>query len=201
MQKLSHLFQKISQDKYWLTLPNVLTFMRIALAPVVVIGMSMGCLRFSFTVFVLAAMTDLFDGLLARWCNVQTHLGKIVDPIADKLLLVSSFCALAFLPSPLFPIPVWFFVIIFAREIVIILGSWVVLRLNPQTPFEPIIWGKLTTFFQILFIIWMFTCYFVGWEPRRTYGIFLVLLAFFSLLSLLQYIKIGWLYVRQELKN
>ena len=201
MPKLTLFFKKIYQDKRWITIPNILTLLRIALAPVMAMAMYHGYLLFAFIVFMIASLTDLLDGLLARWCDVQTNLGKMLDPVADKVLLVSVFCALAFLPLPLLQVPVWFFMMVFVREVIIVVGSCVILRVNPQVSFEPIIWGKLTTFFQILFIIWMFACYFLGWEPRKTYIVFLVLLALFSLLSLIQYMKIGVRYFRKIPKN
>jgi len=194
MLNIGLFLKKISQDKHWMNIPNVLTLLRIALAPVMVMGMYRGYLLFAFIIFMIASVTDLLDGFLARWCDLQTNLGKMLDPVADKVLLVSVFCALAFLQLPLFQIPVWFFILVFAREVIILLGSGVVLKVNPQARIEPIIWGKLTTLFQILFVIWVFTCYFFGWEPRRTYIFFLILLAIFSVLSLLQYIKIGFRY-------
>lgn len=195
------LFRKISQDKHWVTIPNILTFVRILLAPIIVLCMYKGFLQMAFLAFIGAAVTDLLDGLLARWCDVETRLGKMLDPVADKILLVSLFCALAFLPLPLFQIPVWFFGIVFIRETIILLGTCIILLVNPKMQIEPLIWGKLTTFFQIVFIMWVFTCYFFGWEPYRTYFAFLILLALFSLLSLLQYIKLGVLYISQQFKN
>jgi len=201
MLKITLFFKKISHDKRWLTIPNILTLLRIILAPVMVLGMYHGYLLFAFIVFMVASLTDLLDGFLARWCDVQTNLGKMLDPVADKVLLLSVFCALAFLPLPLFQIPVWFFMMVFIREIIMIVGSCVVLRAYPQVNFEPTMWGKLTTFFQIVFVIWTFACYFFGWEPKKTYILFLIILALFSVLSLLQYMKTGMYYFRKSSKN
>jgi len=201
MLKNTLFFQKISQDVRWVTVPNILTLLRILLAPVMVISMYHGYLLFAFFVFVIASVTDVLDGFFARWCDVGTNLGKMLDPVADKVLLISVFCALSFLQLPLFQIPVWFFMMIVVREVIMLVGSWVILWIDPQASLEPIIWGKLTTFFQILFVIWVFTCYFFGWEPKRIYILFLVLLALFSLLSLLQYMKIGFRYFRKTPNN
>lgn len=189
MKKLSAIWNKIISDKQWVTYSNILTLIRLLLAPVVVINLYYKQWVGAFEVFAFAAMTDLLDGYLARRFNQQTHLGTILDPLADKCLLLASFGALAFFSSPLFAIPPWFFVLVVCRESIIIMGSIILLCLNRGFTVEPLIWGKMTMLLQVLFLMWIFTCYFAGWEPKKTYSLLLILLAIFSIISLLQYIR------------
>ncbi len=92
----------------WLTLPNVLTIFRLLLIPIFIHQMAQRRMREAFLVFLAAGLTDLLDGFVARTWNVRTPLGRILDPVADKLLLVSSFIAIS-LPQISQPIcvPVW----------------------------------------------------------------------------------------------
>ncbi|KKQ32313.1 MAG: CDP-alcohol phosphatidyltransferase [candidate division TM6 bacterium GW2011_GWF2_37_49] len=184
-------FSKIFQDKHWLTISNIITTLRIFLAPVVIVGMYYSCWVFSFFIFVLAAATDLLDGYLARLLNQQTHFGRMLDPVADKIFLISSFYSLSFINTPSFLVPAWFVWLIIVREILILLGSLILIIACSNFEVKPILWGKLTTFFQLAFIAWIFACYFFSWIPVKTYNISLILLTIYSVISFLVYAKIG----------
>lgn len=187
--------EKIFEDKSWFTISNFLTFARILLTPVIIYGIYKEKWNFVFLLLLIVAATDVLDGYLARLLNENTNLGKILDPIADKFLLISSFCALAFVDSPSFFIPSWFVLLIFVREFIILFGTFLIFKFRVNFEIAPTIWGKLTTFFQLLFIFWLFVCNFFGWAPARTYHTLLILLSLFSILSFLQYIKIGFMYL------
>ena len=146
---------------------------------------------FVFLLFLLVGITDLLDGYLARALKQETNLGKILDPAADKFLLVSSFVALAYLKSPSFSIPSWFVVLIVGREFCIMFGTFLLLRYKKNFNINPTVWGKFTTLFQLLFIFWLFVCHFLSWNPSKTYYILLSFLAIFSVLSFLDYVYIG----------
>jgi cardiolipin synthase (CMP-forming) len=191
--------EKIFEDKSWFTISNFLTFIRIFLTPIIVYGISREKWNFVFFLLLVVAVTDVLDGFLARLLNENTNLGKMLDPIADKFLLISSFCALAFLDSPSFFIPSWFVILIFVREFIILLGSFLIFKFRVDFEIAPTIWGKLTTFFQLLFIFWLFICNFFGWVPARTYQTLLIFLSIFSIFSLLQYIKIGIMYIVKKI--
>lgn len=170
------------------TYSNALTAARILLAPVIVVGILREWWVAVFLLFLIAALTDVLDGYLARLFNESSSLGEYLDPVADKILLFSSFAALAAGHSPSFPIPVWFVVVVLFRETVLLAGSCYCLKHRPQVPLGPTVWGKLTTLFQILFILWLFICHFCSWAPAKTYYVLLLLLALFSLLSCLHYL-------------
>lgn len=188
----------ISKDKRWLTISNMLTLTRLILVPFIVYGMIMSQWRFVFVLFVGAIMTDLLDGHIARVYNERTRFGAYLDPIADKVLLISCFATLAFVDSPSLSVPRWFVFFVLFREFVILGGSCVLLQIGVKLQIKPTIWGKLTTFFQSIFIVWIFVCYFVGWNPEKTYSVVIVLLTVFSLLSLAQYARIGLGYVQRK---
>lgn len=190
-------FFGIYSDKRWLTVSNVLTASRILLAPCVVLVIYLQLWSLAFFIFFYAGATDFFDGYIARLFKDQTSLGKMLDPIADKIFLSVSFGALAFLPSPLFPIPEWFFVIIMLRESILLVGTYVVMRVDKNFTIAPSIWGKLTTCFQLLFILWLFICYFAHWSPIKTYRFSLSVLTMLSVVSLLHYMAKGFIYWSQ----
>ncbi len=189
MKKIRTLLQLVAFDKRWITISNGLTVIRLLLALCVPLCVYVGWWHQAVLVFAFAAVTDLLDGFFARMLNEQTHLGTMLDPIADKLLLICSFGSLAFFSSPFFHIPHWFFLIILVRESIMILGSTLLIWYCKDAHIEPLFWGKMTTLLQVLFLMWVFTSYFVGWEPRKTYDVVLVLLTLFSLLSLYYYGK------------
>ena len=173
------------------TVATVCTIGRIVLAPIIVGAMVYGAWRIAFWCFVLASATDILDGLLARWFNQRTYLGACLDPIADKLLLVSCFATLTFVQSPLFTIPIWFLLVVLCKEVLLITGACVVYAIKGYLPVEPTKLGKMTTFVQTCFIIWLFTCYFFHWVPTKTYYTMLGLLLVLVCASFVQYARIG----------
>jgi cardiolipin synthase len=197
MNKHTHdFYNKVRQDHKICTISNGLTVLRMLLTPFIVAGIFYEHWAAVFYLIIIAGLTDLFDGYLARNFNQASNIGKILDPIADKILTISSFSALAFLQSPSFPIPVWFVCLILCRELIIILGSYGLVRSGKKFEVSPTLSGKLTTLFQILFILWLFVCHFFGWVPAKTYYTLLIFLSIFSVLSLLQYITIGTRYLK-----
>lgn len=174
--------------KIWTT-SNLLTISRIIAIPFLMYGIMTHQWPLVFILFICTAATDLLDGYFARLSGEPTHLGALLDPLADKLFIFSSFAALAFWQSPSFKIPWWFVLIILLRESLMLLGGLVLLSLKKEELLSPTIWGKLTTFFQILFIVWIFICYFFGWVPAKTYSIILLLLTLSSFISFLHYLS------------
>ena len=83
----------------------------------------------------------MIDGAVARSLHQETFLGKILDPIADKLLIVSSFSALVFLGSPSFQIPRWFFVFILLLELSILIVAAFLLKIRVDFHIMPTVWG------------------------------------------------------------
>lgn len=191
MKKIKNIFK----DKSWLTISNGLTIFRIILIPFIVFGISRQAWYPVFILFIISSITDFFDGYLARVLNQETYLGKALDPLADKLFIISVFSSLAFINSPSFWIPKWFVALVLTRELVILLGSLFIIKTKVKFEIHPTIWGKLTTFFQLIFIAWLFILNFFGWVPAKTYFVLLIVLSGFSIMAFFQYAKIGIAYL------
>jgi cardiolipin synthase len=128
------------------TAANQLTITRMLLIPLFVILLLYGYRGWALVTFFAAALTDLFDGLIARWTGEKTTLGTWLDPMADKLLLVTMFVVLT-LPEVGGPnrLPLWFTILVISRDVAIVLTVAVVnLAVGPRT-FRPSIYGKIAT--------------------------------------------------------
>lgn len=128
-----------------LTFANQLTLLRMLLIPVFAILLVYGYIGAALLVFVVAAATDMLDGAVARRSG-STTLGAWLDPVADKLLLLTMFVVLTLpLPHITHRIPLWLTVVVASRDVGIVLTVSIVnLALGPRT-FYPSIWGKLAT--------------------------------------------------------
>jgi cardiolipin synthase len=129
-----------------LTLANQLTILRIVLIPAFVLLVVYGRLGAALLVFITAGITDALDGLIARRAGQRTSLGAWLDPMADKLLLVTTFIVLTLPEIPLtHHLPLWLTVLVISRDIVIVgVVAVVNLAVGPRT-FRPSMWGKMTT--------------------------------------------------------
>ena len=174
-----------------ITASTLLTIVRILLVPIIVGSMVTGWWEGACVLFAIASITDMFDGTLARWYNEQTLLGACLDPIADKLLLVSVFATLAFVHTPLFAIPQWFVGLVLMRELIIVGGSLGIWIYQGSLTINPTFLGKMTTLMQVIFIMWLFACYFFAWMPVKTYYVMFGLMLVMVISSLIQYICIG----------
>jgi cardiolipin synthase (CMP-forming) len=136
------------------TLANILTILRLVLVPVFVMAVYYQKFGSALGIFFIAAVTDGLDGLVARAFNQKTELGAILDPMADKLLLVTAFIVLSmhgFTFTP--PIPFWVTVAAISRDIFIVLGALVINMATGFSNFRPSVPGKLNTFVQITLIV------------------------------------------------
>ena len=133
--------------KSFLSIPNQLTFLRMFLVPLFVTALIYRKWKLSFAVFLVAAATDAMDGFLARKLNQKTSLGKVIDPLADKVMMVSAFIAL----SELGVMPAWLTVVVVSRDALLV-GGVIILKLFSidGVEIEPSKVGKATTFFQVL---------------------------------------------------
>ena len=129
-----------------LTLANQLTILRIALIPAFVLLVVYGYLGAALLVFSIAGLTDALDGLIARRAGQRTSLGAWLDPMADKLLLVTTFVVLTLPGIPLANhLPLWLTVLVISRDVVIVgVVAIINLAVGPRT-FRPSLFGKATT--------------------------------------------------------
>ncbi len=129
-----------------LTLANQLTILRIVLIPAFVLLVVYGYLGWALIVFMTAGLTDALDGLIARRAGQRTSLGAWLDPMADKLLLVTTFVVLTLPDVPLTNhLPLWLTAAVITRDVVIVgVVAIVNLAVGPRT-FRPSLLGKMAT--------------------------------------------------------
>ncbi len=130
------------------TVPNQITFLRLGFLPLFLILLSYERYAWALAVLLVSGVTDGLDGLLARQLNQKTALGAYLDPIADKLLLSSSFFLLAVKGK----IAWWLTILVLSRDVLILTTAAVILLVAGYRPFPPSILGKITTAAQILLV-------------------------------------------------
>src|SRR6202166_3228014 len=123
--------------------------MRLFIIPFLVIEILDGHYRIAFALFILAGISDALDGLLARWLSQRTTLGQYLDPIADKLLLSTLFVVLTHVGM----IPRYVTVLVFSRDLGILLISTLLFATGTLRDFRPSLFGKLNTLVQIVALI------------------------------------------------
>jgi cardiolipin synthase len=129
--------------------PNLLTLMRLFILPFLVIAILDGKYAVAFGLFLLAGLSDALDGLLARWLSQKTTLGQYLDPIADKLLLSTLFIVLTHASL----IPRYVTVLVFSRDLGILLISTLLFATGTLRDFRPSLLGKLNTLVQIMGVV------------------------------------------------
>jgi CDP-diacylglycerol--glycerol-3-phosphate 3-phosphatidyltransferase len=177
-----------------LTLANKVTIGRILVVPLLIATLlyySSGrdYLRWvSLTFFLIAVISDVIDGYIARRYYQKTKAGAILDPLADKLLLVSAFTCLYIVGEnfPLFHFPVWFVVIMISRDAILLLGALIIQLTTGRFDLEANIYGKITAFVQTLCLIGML----VQWTISQYLWPAAVVLTIIS----------GLLYIREGIK-
>jgi cardiolipin synthase (CMP-forming) len=129
-----------------LTLPNFLTLLRIIAIPIFLIFLAEGDHAAAFMLFLAAGVTDTVDGAVARLTNSRSDLGAVLDPMADKLLLLSSFIVLGYNGA----IASWLVVLVVVRDVIVVLGYGAVFIVDHVwMEVAPSRLGKLSTFFQL----------------------------------------------------
>lgn len=137
-------------------------------------------------IFLLAVVSDFVDGYIARVKKQKTKFGSIVDPLADKLLLITSFIAI-YSKVNLYPgisFPLWVVLTIISRDVIILLGAVIIYVIKQDLNVVPSYWGKFTTFFQMMAVISFllrFNFVAIVWD----------IAVFFTVLSGIDYIRKG----------
>jgi cardiolipin synthase (CMP-forming) len=157
--------------------PNQLTVLRMAVVPVLILLIVYGYTGWALVTFVLAGLTDMLDGLIARRWSQRTHLGTFLDPIADKLLLVSSFTILTFGSLELtVRIPLWLTITVISRDLLLVLSVLIFNLTIGRRAFPPSILGKCTTVSQLLLVMMVLTGNWLEFVlPGTTVAVYLTL--------------------------
>jgi cardiolipin synthase len=130
-------------------IPNLICVIRIILVLPVVLLILNEMYLWAMAVFMLAGVSDGVDGYLAKHNNWQSRLGSILDPLADKLLLVSTYITLTWMGL----IPLWLLMVVLARDIIIVIGAYVYHRFIGEFKMAPSLISKLNTVMQILLVM------------------------------------------------
>jgi len=181
-----------------MNIPNLLTLLRIILVPVIVILLIQGLFLKALIAFIVAALSDVLDGFLARILHQQTALGAYLDPIADKALLASSFVTL----SVLHVIPGWLTVIVISRDVIILLGISVLSIMSISVKIRPTFVSKITTALQLATVLMVLSDRSIpGSFNEIWYTVLFWLTAFFTVISGLNYMMRGQKLINQDIKK
>lgn len=168
-----------------LTIPNLLTILRMALIPVFAILLFYGYFGWALLVFIFAGISDGVDGFVARRFNQQSELGTILDPIADKLLMTTAFVILTlpniFPPTRHLPVPFWVTAAVIGRDVLIVTVAAAINIMTGFHGFKPSWLGKLSTLVQVVAVGLILIAAVTGYSFYLPTTYFIVaLLAFFS---------------------
>ncbi|MFP3869113.1 MAG: CDP-diacylglycerol--glycerol-3-phosphate 3-phosphatidyltransferase [Desulfobacteraceae bacterium] len=173
-----------------MTIPNLLTMVRILLIPLIIIFLIQGYYGRALIIFVLAGVTDLIDGFIARAWQLKSPLGAYLDPIADKLLISSSFVTL----SVFHKIPPWLAVLVISRDVVILGGVMVLKLFEVKVPIHPSRGSKWATALQVLVVFLVLLQEFWAF-PDAVLTVFFWLTAILTIASGLHYLARGLHYL------
>jgi cardiolipin synthase (CMP-forming) len=133
-----------------LNIPNLLTLSRLFLVPVFLALLSEHRFGYALYVFCAAGLTDALDGTIARWFDLRTEIGAVLDPFADKLLLLSAFVGLTVENA----IPGWLLGVVITRDIVIVFGYLLLIfYTDERVPVRPSYMGKAATCLQLASVV------------------------------------------------
>lgn len=182
-------------DAVW-TIPNLLTLIRIALTPAFIAAFAGEWFSVAWILFAVAAFTDGLDGFLARVMNQRSRLGAILDPLADKLLLDSSFIVLAakgWLPAALA-------VVVVSRDVIIIGGLFLMqfLGVDVRQRIKPTLTSKINTLLQIILVLMVLLERTFAWQWDNLRLATVVLVVGLTLVSGVQYVRRGFAIMEEE---
>lgn len=175
-----------------LTLANKLSIFRILLIPPFIATIMYYTPERDFLrllavwIFILAIFSDALDGYIARAKGERSKLGIFLDPLADKLLLITVFICLSIVKTlpPEFKLAPWVVIIVISRDVIIVLGSAVSFMINEKIIISPTILGKITTVLQMTTVLALLL-------QLAIFPLVLYVMVFFTALSGLDYIRIG----------
>ena len=168
-----------------LSIPNLITLARIILVPVVVWAIAADQLRLAFLLFLAAAISDGVDGFLAKRFGWKTELGAYLDPLADKVLIVSIYVTLGITGV----IPLWIVILVVSRDFMIvgaIILSWVIDR---PVKIRPHMVSKLNTGVQIVFACLVLAAYGYNFDAEPVLTLVMALVAVLTLISVGLYLR------------
>ena len=168
-----------------MSIPNIITLGRILLVPFIVWAIASSQMEIAFAIFIVAGVSDAVDGFLAKRFNMASELGALLDPLADKALLVSIYVALGINGV----IPAWLVILVVSRDIMIVgavMLSWV---LGSPVKMKPLLVSKLNTVAQIAFACVVLGSLGFNIEAHVLTFVLMGLVAALTLLSVAAYVR------------
>ena len=165
-------------------IPNIITLGRIILVPVIVWAIASRQMEIAFAIFVVAGVSDAVDGFLAKRFNMASELGALLDPLADKALLVSIYVSLGIWGA----VPLWIVILVASRDIMIVsavIVSWVFDR---PIPMKPLMVSKLNTVAQVAFAALVLASLGFNFRPAPYDMILMGFVTVFTLVSVSLYL-------------
>lgn len=134
-----------------LNLPNTLTIARIVIIPLFTTAVIYKRYDYALYLFIIAALTDAFDGLVARLANQKTELGRFLDPLADKFLLVTAFIVFSFNDL----IPTWLTITVISRDVIVVIGWMLIYLITHTSNVKPTLTGKTAIAMQLFLLCYI----------------------------------------------
>jgi cardiolipin synthase len=167
-----------------LSIPNIITLGRIILVPVIVWAIVSSQMEIAFAIFVIAGVSDAVDGFLAKRFNMSSELGALLDPLADKALLVSIFVSLGIWGA----VPRWLVILVVSRDIMIVTAVIVSWLFGKPIPMKPLMVSKLNTVAQVAFAALVLASLGFNFKPAPYDAILMGFVTVFTLVSVSLYL-------------
>ena len=167
-----------------MSIPNIITLGRILLVPIIVWAIASSQMEIAFAVFIVAGVSDAVDGFLAKRFNMASELGALLDPLADKALLVSIYIALGISGA----IPHWIVILVVSRDIMIVSAVIVSWLFGKPVPMKPLMVSKLNTVAQVAFAALVLAALGFGFAPQPYDTILMGFVTVFTLASVSLYL-------------
>lgn len=167
-----------------MNLPNIITLVRIVLVPVIIWAIASNQWTIAFVIFVVAGVSDAVDGFLAKRFNMTTDIGALLDPVADKALLVSIYLTLGISGM----IPGWLVILVVSRDVMIVGAVIISWLLENPVPMKPLMVSKLNTVAQVSFAALVLASLGFGFKSAPYDAILMGLVTVLTLLSMLLYL-------------
>src|SRR4051794_39221402 len=167
-----------------LSIPNIITLGRIILVPFIVWAIASNQMEIAFVIFIVAGISDAVDGFLAKRFNMASELGALLDPLADKALLVSIYVALGIWSK----VPLWLVILVVSRDIMIVSAVIVSWLFGKPIPMKPLMVSKLNTVAQVAFAALVLAALGFGFRSSPYDLILMGLVTIFTLVSVSLYL-------------
>lgn len=169
-------------------IPNIITLGRILLVPIIVWAIASSEMQIAFAVFIIAGVSDAVDGFLAKRFNLTSELGALLDPLADKALLVSIYVSLGVWGA----IPRWLVILVVSRDIMIVGAVIISWLFGKPMPMKPLMVSKLNTVAQVAFAALALGALAFGYEPMPFDQVLMAVVAILTLASVALYL-VEWM--------